>query len=76
MGLHFIIKQGNHVAATENSKLIQKTQVQFLAQEDALEKETATCYFPTNNLAWEISPTEEPGGLQSLGVTKESDRAY
>ena len=27
----------------------------------------------SSNLAWEILWTEEPGGLQSMGVTKESD---
>ena len=36
-------------------------------QEDPLEKEMAT---HSNILAWEISWTEEPGGLQSHGVTK------
>ena len=56
------------MVATENSKLIQKTQVRFLAWEEgepegeALEKETAT-YFPTSLLAWEISLAEQPGGL-------------
>ena len=56
------------MVATENSKLIQKTQVRFLAWEEgepegeALEKEMAT-YFPTSLLAWEISLAEQPGGL-------------
>jgi len=30
--------------------------------------------YPLHILAWEIPWTEEPGGLQSVGVTKESDR--
>ena len=34
------------------------------------EKETAT---HSSFLAWEISPTEEPGGLQSMGLQKELD---
>ena len=38
--------------------------VQSLGQEDPLEKETAT---HSSMLAWEISWTEEPGGLQSMG---------
>ena len=38
--------------------------------EDPLEKEIAT---HSSVLAWEIPWTEEPGGLQSMGVTKESD---
>ena len=38
-----------------------------LGQEDPLEKETAT---HSNNLAWRISWTEEPGGLQSTGLQR------
>ena len=38
--------------------------VQFLSQEDLLEEEMAT---PSSILAWTISGTEEPDGLQSLG---------
>ena len=38
--------------------------VQSLGWEDALEKEMAT---HSNMLAWRISWTEEPGGLQSMG---------
>ena len=37
--------------------------VQFLGQEDPLEKEMAT---HTSILAWEIPWTEEPGGPQSM----------
>ena len=36
---------------------------QSLGQEDPLEKEIATY---SGNLAWRISWTEEPGGLQSM----------
>ena len=36
----------------------------FLAQEDPLEKEIATC---ASVPGWEIAWTEEPGGLQSMG---------
>ena len=35
--------------------------------EDPMEEEMAT---QSNNLAWKIPWTEEPGGLQSMGVTK------
>ena len=48
---------------------MQESQVQFLDQEDPLEKEMAT-YFSI--LAWETPWTEEPGGLQSHGL-QESD---
>ena len=42
-----------------------ETQVQFLHQEDLLEKEMAT---HCSTLAWKITWTEEPGGLQSMGL--------
>ena len=41
--------------------------VQSLGWEDTLEKGMAT---HSSILAWRISWTEEPGGLQSKGVTK------
>ena len=43
---------------------MQETQIRFLGWEDPLEKEMAT---HSSILAWKISWTEEPGGLQSLG---------
>ena len=43
---------------------MQETQVQSLGQEDPLEEEMAT---HSSILAQEISWTEEPGGLQSMG---------
>ena len=46
-----------------------KTQVLSLGQEDPLEQEMA---IQSSILAWIISWTEKPGGLQSHGVTKES----
>ena len=42
-------------------------QVQSLGGEDPLEQEMATC---SNILAWEIPWTEEPGGLQSMGLQR------
>ena len=44
-------------------------QVQSLSWKDPLEKELAT---HSSILAWKISQTEEPGGLQSMG-SQESD---
>ena len=41
-----------------------ETWVQFLGQEDLLEKEMAT---HSSILAWRIPWTEEPGRLQSMG---------
>ena len=46
---------------------MQETQVQSLGQEDALEKEMET---HSSILAWEIPWTEEPGGLQSMGLQR------
>ena len=45
----------------------QETQVQSLGGEGHLEEEMAT---HSNILAWEISPTEEPGGVQSVGAQR------
>ena len=45
----------------------QETQVQSLGWEDPLEKEKAT---HSSILVWEIPWTEEPGGLQSMGLQK------
>ena len=50
---------------------MQETWVQSLGQEDPLQKEMAT---HSNILAWKIPRTEEPGGLQSIGLqSKEMD---
>ena len=46
---------------------IQETQIQSLGQEDLLEKRMAT---HSSILAWRISWTEEPGGLQSMGLQR------
>ena len=40
-------------------------QVQSLAWEDPLEEEMAT---HSSSLAWKIPWTEEPGGLQTMGL--------
>ena len=44
-----------------------ESQVQSLGQEDLLEKETAT---HSSILAQRIPWTEEPGGLQSMGLQR------
>ena len=46
---------------------MQETWVQPLDQEDPLEKEMVT---HSSTLAWEIPWTEEPGGLQYMGLQK------
>ena len=50
--------------SVKNLPAIQETWVQFLGWEDTLQKEMA---IHSNILAWKISWTEEPGGLQSMG---------
>ena len=54
----------------------QETRVQFLSQEDPLEKEMAT---RSSILAWRIPWTEEPGGLVhgvAKGRTRLSTQAW
>ena len=44
---------------------MQETQVRSVGQEDPLEEEMAT---HSSILAWEIPRTEEPDGLQFMGI--------
>ena len=46
---------------------MQETWVRSLGQADPLEKEVAT---HSSILAWKIAGTEEPGGLQSMGLQR------
>ena len=46
---------------------MQETWVRSLGREDTLEKEMTT---HSSILAWEIPRTEEPGGLQAMGLQK------
>ena len=50
-----------------NLPAIQEMQIQSLGQEDPLEKGMAT---HSSILAWKIPWTEEPGGLQSMGLQR------
>ena len=56
---YFIVTQ-----SVKNWPAVWGTQVQFLGQEDPLEKGMATHF---SILAWRIPWTEEPSGLQSTG---------
>ena len=51
----------------KNLPAMQGTQVQSLSWEDPLEKGMAT---HSSILAWRIPWTEEPGGLQSMGLQR------
>ena len=54
-------------SVVKNPPATQETWVQSQRWEDPLEKEMAT---HSSILAWEITWTEEPGGLQSMGLQK------
>ena len=51
----------------KNLPAVQEIQVQSLGWEDPLEKKMTT---HSSSLAWEVPWTEEPGGLQSMGVAE------
>ena len=51
----------------KNLPAMQETWVRSQGQEDALEEERA---IHSSVLAWRIPWTEEPGGLQSMGLQK------
>ena len=51
----------------KNLPAVQETWVRFLGWEDPLEKEMVT---HSSILAWKISWTQEPGGLQSMGLQR------
>ena len=53
----------------KNLPAMQETQVRSLGQEDLLEKGMAT---HSSILSWEIPWTEEPGGLQSMGLQSQT----
>ena len=52
------------VQSVKNLPAVQETWVRSPGQENPLEKEMAT---HSSILAWKISWTKEPGGLQSMG---------
>ena len=60
----FIFQLSLVAQTVKNLPPMQETWVQSLGQEDPLEKGIAT---HSSILAWEITWTEEPGGLQSIG---------
>ena len=51
----------------KNLSVMQETRIQSLSQEDSLKKGMAT---HSSILAWRILWTEEPGGLQSMGLQR------
>ena len=59
-------------SVVKNLPTVQETQVQSLGQEDPLEEGVATY---SSILAWRIPWTEEPGGLQSMGLDTTEQRS-
>ena len=65
---NFICIRASLVAqSVKNLPAVQETRVRSLDWEDPLEKEMAT---HSSMLAWKISWTQEPGGLQSMGLQR------
>ena len=52
-------------SVAKNPSAVQATQVRFLGRKDPLAEERVT---PSGIRPWEIPRTEEPGGLQFLGL--------
>ena len=70
----FKVHYDNHISLAslvaqivKSPPAMQETRVRSLAWEDPLEKEIVT---HSSILAWGIPWTEEPGGLQSLGLQR------
>ena len=55
------------VQTVKNLPSVQETSLRPLGQEEPLEKEMTT---QSSILAWRIPWTEEPGGLQSMGLQR------
>ena len=65
---HMLFIRASLVAQTvKNPPTVQETWVRSLGWEDLLEKGMAT---HSSIIAWEIPWTEEPGGLQSMGLQR------
>ena len=54
-------------SAVKNLPAVQETQIRVLGWEDPLKKKMAA---HSSSLAWAILWTEEPGGLQSMGLQR------
>ena len=60
-----ISRKGLLAQLVKNLPAVQEIWVRSLGLDDTLEKDMAT---HSSILAWKISWTEEPGGLQSMGL--------
>ena len=59
--------RASQVQMVKNLPAVQETKVRSLGQEDPLDKKMAT---HSSILVWRIPSTEEPGGLQSVGLQR------
>ena len=63
---HFTFESASLIAQlVKNLPAMQVSWVRFLGREDTMEKKMAT---HSSILAWKFPWTEEPGGLQSMGL--------
>ena len=60
-----ILRLSRWFSGKESPQFMQETWVQSLGWEDSLEKGITT---HSSILAWRIPGTDEPGGLQSMGL--------
>ena len=63
----YILRASPVAQMRKNPPTVQETQVRSLGREDLQEKGMAT---HSSILAWRIPRTEEPGGLQSMGLQR------
>ena len=61
----FLIRGFPGGSVIKNPPAVWETRIRSLGWEDPLEKEMGTHF---SILAWEIRRTEDPGGLQSMGL--------
>ena len=64
-----IIRASLMAQIVENLPVIQETWVQSLGREDSMQKGMST---QSSILVWRIPWTEEPGGLQSMGLQSQT----
>ena len=67
MGFFLFVWASPVAQMVKNCPAMQETPVQFLGEKEPLEKGMAT---HSSILAWRIRWTEEPGGLQSVGLQR------
>ena len=67
LSIHLNFRASLVAQVVKNMLEMQETRVQSLGWKDPLEKEIAT---HSSTFAWKIPWTEDPGGLQSMGLQR------